>query len=61
MAIFNVAMSAGLGIGPLLSGTILDLWSLPGVFYSCTFLGFISSGIVYLLFYPTHNPPPSPC
>jgi MFS family permease len=52
MAIFNVAMSAGLGIGPLLSGTILDLWSLPGVFYACTFLGLVSSGFVYLLFYP---------
>ena len=26
MAIFNVAMSAGLGIGPLASGVILDLW-----------------------------------
>jgi DHA1 family multidrug resistance protein-like MFS transporter len=59
MAIFNVAMSAGLGIGPLLSGTILDLWSLSGVFYSCTFLGFISSGIVYLLFYPTRTLRPS--
>lgn len=52
MAIFNVAMSAGLGIGPLLSGTILDLWSLPGVFYTCTCLGLLSSVFVYLLFYP---------
>jgi MFS family permease len=54
MAIFNVAMSAGLGIGPLLSGIILDLWSLPGVFYACTCLGLLSSVFVYLLFYPLH-------
>jgi predicted MFS family arabinose efflux permease len=52
MAIFNVAMSVGLGIGPLLSGIILDLWSLPGVFYACAFLGIFSSVFVYLLFYP---------
>jgi MFS family permease len=57
MAIFNVAMSAGLGIGPLVSGTILDLWSLPGVFYACALLGFVSSGIVYLLFYPRRTSP----
>ncbi len=59
MAIFNVAMSAGLGIGPLLSGIILDLWSLPGVFYACTFLGFISSALVCVLFYPSRTPRPS--
>ncbi len=56
MAVFNVAMSAGLGIGPLLCGIILDLWSLPGVFYTCTFLGLASSVFVYLLFYPLRSP-----
>ena len=57
MAIFNVAMSAGLAIGPLLSGIILDVWTLPVVFYACTVLGFLSTGIVYWLFYPTITPP----
>ena len=32
MAIFNVAMSVGLAIGPLTSGIILDLYGLSGVF-----------------------------
>jgi len=56
MAIYNVAMSAGLGIGPLIAGSILDLWSLPAVFYTCTFIGFISCALVYLLFYPRGTP-----
>jgi len=50
MAIFNVAMSAGLGIGPLASGVILDLWGLSEVFYFCTVLGLLSTGVVAWLF-----------
>jgi MFS family permease len=50
MAIFNVAMSVGLAIGPLTSGIILDLYGLSGVFYFCTILGFLSTGIVSWLF-----------
>ena len=50
MAIFNVAMSVGLAIGPLTSGIVLDIWGLPGVFYFCTTLGFLSTGIVAKLF-----------
>lgn len=58
MAIFNVAMSAGLGIGPLLSGFILDYWSLPGVFYACTLVGLVSSSLVCLLFFGRRTPLP---
>jgi MFS family permease len=50
MAIFNVAMSVGLAIGPLTSGIVLDIWGLSGVFYFCTALGFLSTGIVAKLF-----------
>ena len=50
MAIFNVAMSVGLAIGPLTSGVVLDLFGLSGVFYFCTILGFLSTGIVSWLF-----------
>ena len=50
MAIFNVAMSVGLAIGPLTSGIILDLFGLSGVFYFCTIVGFLSTGIVSWLF-----------
>ena len=50
MAIFNVAMSVGLAIGPLTSGIVLDIWGLSGVFYFCTTLGFLSTGIVAKLF-----------
>ncbi len=50
MAIFNSAMSIGLAIGPLTSGVILDLWGLSGVFYVCTFLGFLGTVIVAWLF-----------
>jgi MFS family permease len=50
MAIFNVAMSVGLAIGPLTSGIILDIWGLSGIFYFCTFLGFLSTGIVSWMF-----------
>lgn len=50
MAIFNSAMSIGLAIGPLTSGIILDVWGLSGVFYVCTFLGFLGTVIVAWLF-----------
>ena len=50
MAVFNVAMSIGLAIGPLSSGIILDFFGLNGVFYFCTILGFFSTGIVYRFF-----------
>lgn len=56
MAIFNVAMSLGLGIGPLASGVVLDIWGLSGVFYFCTILGFLGIGIVSLLFSKRFNP-----
>jgi len=50
MAIFNVAMSFGLAIGPLTSGIILDIWGLSGIFYFCSILGFLSTGIVSWMF-----------
>lgn len=53
MAIFNVAMSAGLAVGPLVSGIILDLLGLPEVFYSCTILGLLGTGIVAWFFQKT--------
>jgi MFS family permease len=56
MAIFNVAMSVGLAIGPLTSGIILDLYGLSGVFYFCTILGFLSTGIVSWLFFRPSAP-----
>jgi MFS family permease len=55
MAIFNVAMSLGLGVGPLASGVILDIWGLSGVFYFCTILGFLGIGIVAVLFSKRFN------
>lgn len=39
MAIFNVAMSLGLGTGPLVSGLVYDLFSLESIFYFSAFLG----------------------
>jgi MFS family permease len=56
MAIFNVAMSVGLAIGPLTSGVILDLYGLSGVFYFCTSVGFLSTGIVSWLFFRRFDP-----
>lgn len=53
MAIFNVAMSAGLAVGPLVSGIILDLLGLPEVFYCCTILGLLGTGIVAWFFQKT--------
>lgn len=50
MAIFNVAMSVGLATGPLTSGIILDIWGLSGIFYFCSILGFLSTGIVSWMF-----------
>ncbi len=50
MAIFNVAMSVGLALGPLASGIILDIWGLSGIFYFCSILGLLSTGIVSRLF-----------
>jgi len=53
MAIFNVAMSAGLAVGPLVSGIILDLLGLPEVFYGCTILSLLGTGIVAWFFQKT--------
>ena len=55
MAIFNVAMSLGLGVGPLASGVVLDIWGISGVFYFCTILGFLGIGIVAVLFSKRFN------
>jgi predicted MFS family arabinose efflux permease len=49
-------MSLGLGVGPLASGVVLDIWGLSGVFYFCTILGFLGIGIVALLFSKRFNP-----
>ena len=57
MAIFNVAMSVGLAIGPLTSGIVFDVWGLSGVFYFCTTLGFLSTGIVAKLFSTSFDHP----
>ena len=50
MAIFNVAMSMGLAVGPLTSGIILDIWGLSGIFYFCTTFGFLSTVTVAWMF-----------
>lgn len=43
MAVFNVAMSLGLGTGPLLAGLIHDLVDLDTVFYFSAVLGIIGT------------------
>jgi MFS transporter, DHA1 family, multidrug resistance protein len=46
IALFNVAMSLGLGGGPLLCGLVYDVFGLSYVFYFSTILGII--GTVYV-------------
>lgn len=43
MALFNVAMSLGLGIGPLVSGLIYDAFGLNAIFYFVTAFGIIGT------------------
>ena len=60
IALFNVAMSLGLGGGPLVCGLVYDAFGLSYVFYFSTFLGII--GTVYigkLLHAPGQNAPPA--
>jgi len=58
MALFNIAMSLGLGTGPLVSGLIHDIWSLNAVFYFIAFLGIIGTRIIGRLLHP--SPPTHP-
>ncbi|MCP4714578.1 MAG: MFS transporter [Deltaproteobacteria bacterium] len=50
MAVFNVAMSLGLGCGPLVSGIIFDAGDLALVFYAAAGLGILGTAVAgYLL------------
>jgi len=60
IALFNVAMSMGLGAGPLVCGLVYDAFGLSYVFYLATILGII--GTVYigrLLHAAGQNAPPA--
>ncbi len=47
MGLFNLSMFLSLSLGPLMGGTILDLWSMDGAFYSMAALSFV--GLVLCL------------
>jgi len=58
MALFNVAMSLGLGIGPLASGLIHDAFGLNAIFYFVTAFGII--GTFFTSRVLTSSPPGRP-
>ena len=39
MGIFNLAMSLGLAVGPILGGVIADRWGWPAIFYFASLAG----------------------
>jgi MFS family permease len=49
MALFGMVFSMGMGIGPLLGGTIVDVLNIGAVFYFGAFMGMLGTAI--LLFY----------
>jgi len=57
MALFNVAMSLGLGSGPLVSGIILDIAGLKAVFYFATGIGI--AGTMLAGHFMHSSPPPA--
>lgn len=57
MALFNVAMSLGLGIGPLVSGLIYDVFGLTRVFYFAAGFGVVGAMITGLML---RSSPPAP-
>ena len=59
MAVFNVAMSLGLGSGPLVSGLIHDISGLKAVFYFSAALGVFGT-LVAGHFLSASPPPPEP-
>jgi MFS family permease len=59
MAVFNVAMSLGLGSGPLVSGLIHDISGLKAVFYFSAVLGVFGT-LVAGHFLSASPPPPEP-
>ncbi len=56
MAVFNVAMSLGLGSGPLVSGLIHDFFGLKAVFYFSVAVGIVGTAVAGR--YLTSSPPP---
>jgi MFS family permease len=57
MALFNVAMSLGLGIGPLVSGVIYDTAGLTSVFYFAAGFGAVGALITARML---RSSPPAP-
>ncbi|MFW6011653.1 MAG: MFS transporter [Desulfosalsimonas sp.] len=55
MGMFNIAIFAGLGSGPVLGGFFLDLWGRDSAFYTMALLSFISAALVMLLL-PARDP-----
>ncbi|MFW5936836.1 MAG: MFS transporter, partial [Desulfosalsimonas sp.] len=55
MGMFNIAIFAGIGSGPVLGGFFLDLWGRNSAFYAMALLSFISATLV-ALFLPGRSP-----
>jgi MFS family permease len=46
MGMFNIAIFAGIGAGPVLGGFFLDLWGRNAAFYAMAMLSFVSAALV---------------
>lgn len=46
MGMYNIAIFAGIGAGPVLGGFFLDLWGRNSAFYAMALLSFVSAGLV---------------
>jgi len=53
MSIFMMAMSIGMGVGPLLCGGIAELWNVESVFYSAS--GLMLVGIILFAWFSTRR------
>jgi len=49
MALFGMAFSMGMTVGPLTAGVLADALSLQGAFYLVGLLGFLGTAVFYLL------------
>ncbi|MDK2790779.1 MAG: hypothetical protein PWP15_1288 [Methanothermococcus sp.] len=47
MGVFNSAITLGLGVGPLVGGTLADIYGIEAPFYVCGILGILASIIAY--------------
>jgi len=56
LAVFNTAMSAGMAVGPLIGGAVVDAWEIESAFYFGAGVGLLGTGLFVWFTRPEKSP-----